>query len=147
MTEQAWIRSHVERLLQDEWQVCRVAKDGDGDYMFRNGTAAGWVSVLSSEPVMVRVFAHAVHGLKPSLSVLRELNDIQSRSLSTSIALVHGWVTVSQTISPIALSQEVLAQAISAVGAVANDIGVLLAGVFGGTTPFPVETGAEEEVA
>lgn len=147
MTEQVWIRSHVERLLQEQWQTCRVHPDGDGDYMFRKGTAAGWVSVLSSEPVMVRVFAHAVHGLKPSLAVLRELNDIQSRSLSTSIGLIHGWVTVSQTISPIALSQEVLAQAISAVGAVANDIGVLLAGVFGGTTPFPVEAGAEEEVA
>lgn len=127
--------------------MCRVHADDDGDYMFRNGTAACWVSVLASDPVMVRVFAHAVNGLKPSLGVLRELNDIQSRSLSTSIGVLHGSVLVSQTISPISLSQEVLAQALSAVGTVANDIGALLASVFGGATPFPVETGAEEEVA
>lgn len=59
MSESLWVRSHVERLLQDEWDVCRVTTDGDGDHPFRNGTAADWVAVLDSEPVMVRVFAHA----------------------------------------------------------------------------------------
>ena len=41
MTELLWVRSHVERLLQDEWDACRVAADDDGDYPFRRGTAAG----------------------------------------------------------------------------------------------------------
>ena len=42
-----------------------------------------------------------------------------------------------------------LAQALQAVGAVADDIGVLLASMFGGWTPFPVEesTSEDEEAA
>src|SRR5438876_1766786 len=38
MTELMWIRSHVEVLLQREWDVCRVVPDADGDYPFRRGT-------------------------------------------------------------------------------------------------------------
>ena len=143
MSELLWITSHVERLLQEEWGVCRVAQDEDGDYPFRTGTAAGWVSVLDSKPVMVRVFAHAAVGVKPSLGVLRELNEVQSRALSATVLLLGGNVIVSQTISAIQLPQSVLAQALSAVGSIANDVGVLVAGVFGGSTPYPVELAAE----
>ena len=147
MSEFQWIRSHVERLLQDEWEVCTVVADGDGDYGFRFGRAACWVSVLASEPVMVRVFAHAAVGVKPTLAVLRELNDIQCRALSSSISIEDGIVHVVQTLSPIGLTQPVLAQAMKSVGGVANDIGVLMAGVFGGATPYPVEQDEDEAVA
>ena len=44
------VRSHVERCLQDIWQVCRVAVDDDGDYPFRAGVAACWVRVDSRTP-------------------------------------------------------------------------------------------------
>lgn len=139
MSERQWIRSHVERLLQHEWEVCRVQPDGDGDYFFRSGTAACWVSVLDTEPVMVRVFAHAATGLRPTLRLLRELNDIERRALSASIVLERDTVVVSQTISPIGLSGAVLRQAMHCVAGVADDIGLLLAGVFGGATPFPAQ--------
>jgi hypothetical protein len=33
MSEAVWIRSHVERLLQEEWHRCRVRPDGYGDYL------------------------------------------------------------------------------------------------------------------
>ena len=147
MSEFQWIKSHVERLLQDEWETCRVDEDGDGDYPFRRGTSACWVSVMASEPIMVRVFAHAATDVKPSLAALRELNDIQPSALSTSIGLAHGTVWVSQTISPIGLTRPVLAQAIFAVAGVAGDIGVLMAGVFGGSTPYPAEQEADEIAA
>jgi hypothetical protein len=137
MSELMWIRSHVERLLQDEWQACRVEADCDGDYPFREGTAACWVSVMDTEPIMVRVFAHAATGVKSSLKLLSELNAIQWRALSASISLRGGTVVVEQTISPIGLTQPVLAQAMRAVGGVADDIGLLLAGMFNGATPYP----------
>jgi hypothetical protein len=137
MTEREWIRSHVELLLQREWDVCRVAVDSDGDFPFRNGTAACYVSVLDTEPAMVHVFAHAAYGLKPTLKVLRELNEIQRRSLSARVELRGDVVVVAQTLSPVGLTQPVLAQAVDAVAALAADIGTLLAVMFDGSTPYP----------
>ena len=145
MSESMWIKSHVELLLQREWEVCRVATDPDGDFPFRGGTAACWVTVSDGEPPMVHVFAHAACGLKPTARVLRELNDIQNRALSARVALADGCVLVSQVISPIGLTQPVLAQALRSVGGVAEDIGPLLAAMFDGSTPFPVEVPEDEE--
>ncbi len=137
MTELLWIKSHVELLLQREWDLCRVIADSDGDFPFRHGTAACYVSVLDTDPPMVRVFAHAAYGLKPTLKLLRELNEIQRRALSARVELRNDVVVVSQTLSPLGLTQPVLAQAMDAVATVAADIGTLLAGMFDGSTPFP----------
>jgi hypothetical protein len=147
MTELLWIRSHVEQLLESEWDVCRVEVDCDGDVPFRSGTAQCWVSVLDVDPPMVRVFAHAAFGLKPSLKLFRELNEVQHRALSTRVEYSNGIVLVSQTISPIGLTQPVLAQALGAVSTVANDVGLLLAAMFDGQTPYPAEVPDSEDVA
>jgi type III secretion system-like peptide-binding chaperone len=149
MSEQLWIRSHVERLLQSEWNACRVLVDDDGDYPFRLGTAACWVRVVDENPIMVRVFAHAALDVKPSLKLFHELNSIQQRTLSAAAFWQDGTVMVSQTISPIGLTAPVLAQAMKAVGGVADDVGLLLAGVYGGRTPHPavVETDGADEGA
>jgi Putative bacterial sensory transduction regulator len=136
MTELMWIRSHVEVLLQREWDVCRVVADSDGDFPFRHGTASCYVSVLDTDPPMVRVFAHAAYGLKPTQRVLRELNEIQRRCLTARVELRNDVVVVSQTLSALALTQPVLAQAMDAVATVAADIGTLLAGMFDGSTPY-----------
>jgi hypothetical protein len=146
MTELMWIRSHVEQLLQREWDACRVETDVDGDFPFRFRTAACYVSVLDTEPTMVRVFAHAAYGLKPTLKVLRELNEIQRRALSARVELRGDVVVVSQTISPVGLTRPVLAQAMDAVATLAADIGTLLAVMFDGGTPFP-EPAPESEDA
>ena len=147
MSEVMWIRSHVERLLQDEWNVGRVTVDEDGDYPFRTGTAACWVRVLDSNPVMVRVFAHAAFGVRPTLKLMIELNDIQNRTLSATVSLRDGVVMVSQTISPVGLTRPVLCQAVHAVGGVADDIGLLLASMFNGSTPYPAEEPQAEDAA
>jgi len=147
MSELMWVRSHVELLLQREWQVCRVLADDDGDFPYRHGTAACYVSVLDLDPPMVRVFAHAAYGLKPTLKVLRELNEIQGRSLSARIELRRDVVVVSQTISPVGLTQSVLAQAMDAVNTVADDIGTLLAVMFDGATPFKHEIPDSEDAS
>jgi hypothetical protein len=147
MAELMWIRSHVEVLLQREWDVCRVVADADGDYPFRRGTAACYVSVLDVNPPMVRVFAHAAFGLKATLKVLREINDIQHRALSARVELRHDVVVVSQTVSPIGLTQPVLAQAMDSVGTVADDIGTLFAVMFDGRTPFSSAIPDSEEAS
>lgn len=146
MSERQWIRSHVEVLLQREWDVCRVVTDEDGDVAFRSGTAACWVSVLGSEPPMVRVWAHAAHGVKATLAVLRELNEIQGRAVSAHVHHSNGCIVVSQTISPVGLTGEVLMQAVDTVSSIADDVGPLFAALFGGTTPYPAAASSDEEV-
>lgn len=145
MSERLWIRSHVEILLQREWDVCRVLTDSDGDYPFRHGTAACYVSVLETDEPLVRVFAHAAFGLKPSLKVLRELNDMQRRSLTARVELRSDVVVVSQTVSAVGLTQPVLAQAMHAVASLADDTGTLLAAMFDGRTPFDAEVPDSED--
>jgi hypothetical protein len=145
MSQLQWIRSHVEVLLQREWEVCRVLTDPEGDFPFRQGAAACWVSVLDLEPPMVRVFAHAAFGMKPTAALLRELNEIQHRTLSAAVELSGDAVVVSQTVSPIGLTQPVLAQALTAVSTLADDIGPLLAALFDGSTPFPLEVPDQEQ--
>lgn len=147
MTELAWIRSHVELLLAEEWGVCRLTADADGDWFFRAGTAAGWVSVIDTAPIMVRVYAHAATALKPSLRLFTELNEIERCALSASVVLEAGTVVVSQTISPVGLTSRVLQQALMSVGGVAEDVGLLLAGMYGGATPFPVASAPSNEDA
>jgi hypothetical protein len=140
MTNSRWVRSNVERLLQDEWDVWRVEHDDEGDYQFRRGTAACWVSILETGDLpFIRVFAYAADGLKPTAALFPELNDIQLRCSPVAVMWFGGRAMVSQTISPIGLTRSVLAQAIDAVGNVADDIGVLLASMFGGSTPYPVK--------
>lgn len=148
MSEKLWITSHVERLLADEWDVCRVYPDDDGDFPWSHGTAVGWVTVVDAgDRFMVRVWSHAAYELKSSAKLLRELNDIQLRSLSTAISLSGHVAVVEQTISPVGLTQPVLAQALTAVRNVADDIGLLLAGMYGGRTPLAAVATSESEDA
>ena len=145
MSEMVWVRSHVERLLQDEWNVCRVEADPDGDYPFRTGTAVCWVRVLDAGQPLVRVFAHAACGVRRSAKLLTELNDIQHRALTASVMLTDGCVVIAQTLTAYELSCVDLGQAMAAVGGLADEVGVLLAGMFGGTTPFPAEVTESED--
>jgi hypothetical protein len=147
MTEAMWVRSHVERLLQDEWNVCRVEPDAEGDYPFRWGTASCWIEVLDTDPVLVRVFAHAAVDLRASAKLLAELNAIQAQALSAAIRHEGRVVIVSQTLCPWALSPPVLVQAMTAVGGLADDVGMLLAQMFGGATPYPADQPQSEDAA
>lgn len=70
------------------------------------------------------------------MKVYRELNEIQGHSLTARVQLVNDLVLVAQTLSPIGLTRPVLAQAMDAVGSVADGCGLLLALSYGGTVPF-----------
>jgi hypothetical protein len=144
-TKQRWLQSHLERLLQDEWHVREVSADADGDYAFRAGTAAGWVQLLDFGPLMMRVLAHATIDVPRSAKLLAELNDIQNRAMTATVRWCEGSVMVSQTLSAHGVNRKTLRQALQSVGGVADDIGVLLAGMYGGSTPYPVESSVDEQ--
>jgi hypothetical protein len=146
MSENAWLRSHVERCLEDYWGVHPLIVDSDGDYPFRSGTAHGFVSVLTTSPPLVRVWAIAARVPKRSLKLLCELNDINQHALTAHVYWNGESVIAEQTIYADNLTTETLGRACLGVGVEAEGIGTLLAAMFDGETPFPaLDTEDQEE--
>ncbi len=139
MSEIVWIRSHVERCLQDIWDRCDVKPDGDGDYGYRWGTAACYIRVEGGDPPLVRVWAHAVVGVKPTVRLLREVNDLNTHTRTAHVVLGGQAVVVEHVLHPAGLDRDTLRHACSAVGAVADEIGATISAVYGGSTPFPAD--------
>jgi T3SS (YopN, CesT) and YbjN peptide-binding chaperone 1 len=131
-----FVRSYVERCLADMLGVCRVPADQDGDYFFRSGSAACYVRVEDQDPVIVRVFAIAATGVSRSAKLLAEINEVNSRSRSAWATWAAGQVVVSQTLPAESVTVHALDQVCGSVVRVANDIGTMIAAVFGGATPF-----------
>ena len=136
MQVSVFVRSHVERCLADMLGVCRVAADQDGDYYFRSGTAACYVRVDEQNPLMIRTFAIAASGVPRSAKLLTEINAINVHSRSAWVTWAGAQVLVSQVMTPESVTVETLDQACRAVVTIANDIGAMIAAVFGGSTPF-----------
>lgn len=133
------LRSHVERCLQDIWESPELITDPDADYPYRYGTAACWVSILDGPELGVRVFAHAAVGVRPSAKLAREVNELNDNAVWVKVVLAGALVGVSAVLHWSAVDRIALELAVRQVGGVADDIGVLLAGVYGGHTPFPAD--------
>ncbi len=138
MVQIEWLRAYVEKLLRKAGDV-DVEPDGDGDYPFRWGTAACWIRVCGEPDLRVQVFGHAARGMKPSARLLRELNDANARMVSDRVYVLGDSVMVEQSVFAGGLNSATLMQACLAVGSVADDLGMLLAVMFDGETPFPAE--------
>ena len=146
MNETAWLRSHVERCLEDYWGAYPLIVDDDGDYPFRCGTACCFVSIVYGDPHVIRVWAFAARVPRRSLKFLAELNEINQRARSLNVYWDGESVIVEQTIHAGGLSEETLKDACRSVGSASDDIGILLAAMFGGETPYPaLDTEDQEE--
>ncbi len=140
-----WFLSHVERCLEEAWNRCRVAADQDGDFSFRAGTAACYVSVVAHVPLRVRVWAVAAHSVKSTARLLNELNDANGSSLCAHVYAKNGLVIVEDVLTAPAVNAQALSQACDAVSQLAESLGGMIAAVFGGSTPFPpVEAPADD---
>jgi hypothetical protein len=131
------VRSHVERCLQDIWELSSLELDGEGDYPFRSGSCVGWVTVETQRPKLVRVIMHAAYGVKQSAALLRELNTINSRARFASVSWSAGVVTVQWALAAESFDRASLHLALDTVTTVANDIAELISTVFGGQVPLP----------
>ena len=145
MNEIAWLRSHVERCLEDHWGVHPLIVDRDGDYPFRWGTAGCYVSIVAGDPHLIRVWAFAARVPRRSLKLLCELNEINQRALTVYVYWNGDSVIAEQTIHADGLTKETLGHACLAVGDAADDIGMLLAAMFGGETPYPALDNEDQE--
>lgn len=145
MSELVWIRSHVERCLQQIWGH-EPQPDDDGDIAFRYGSGEGWVMVCPGSPPTVHVFAHVVENVRRTGKLLVELNESQ-RAVGPALFWHEDTVIAHEVLSPHGLTAESLSMALTDVGDLANHLGPLLASVHGGSTPHPAQLDAEAEVA
>ena len=136
-----WFKAYVESLLRDMW-AGEAQTDDDGDWPFRQGTAACWVAVRPHPRWRVEVFAHAASDMKQSARLLRELNEANSNLVDGRIYWRGGMVVVETSVEADQVDARSLFRACMAVGSAADDLGGLLAAMFDGSTPFPAEVGA-----
>jgi hypothetical protein len=145
MNEITWLRSHVERCLEDHWGDFPLAVDTDGDYPFRSGTAQCFVSMVNGDPHFIRVWAFVARVPRRSLKLLSELNEINQRATTVRVYWYEGTVIADQALHVGGLNTATLGQACDAVGAAADAIGVLLVAMFGGETPHPALDSEDQE--
>jgi hypothetical protein len=138
------VRSHVERCLQDIWEVpAGPEMDDDGDYPFRTGSCLGWVRLEQQPPMLVRVFAHVAYDVKRSAALLQELNVLNVRSRLATVCWADRTVAVHSALPVDALDRANLRLVLDTVTKVADDISGLIAVVFGGRVPSQSQEGAE----
>jgi hypothetical protein len=138
------VRSHVERCLQDIWEVEGGPEfDDEGDYPFRTGSCLGWVRVEPQPPILVRVFAHVAYDVKRSAALLQELNALNVRSRLATLCWADRTVAVHSALPVEALDRANLRLVLDTVTKVADDISELIAAVFGGRVPWPAQESAE----
>lgn len=127
------LRSHVERCLQDEFDLCRVVADDDGDYPLERKGITYYVGLHETDGAWwVKVFCPLVIGVKRSAKLLAELNDLNARTPLTKAVWQHGTVFIGGHLHSSALTRETLGRLCRAVGGVAADVGEMIAVVHGG---------------
>lgn len=136
-----WFSAYVDSLLRELWDG-RAFRDADGDWPFRQGTAAGWVAVRPHPRWRVEVFAHAASGVKQSARLLRELNEANSHLVQGRTYWRGGVVVVETSLEADQVNAASLSLACMAVGTTADDLGGLIAAMYDGSTPYPAELGA-----
>ena len=130
-------RSHVERCLQDLWGAEQVTPDADGDYCYGMGTAACYIGLEASDPMVVKAVACAAVEVKKTAKLLEEINDVNARCRMAHVYWQNGAVLVEQALFAEAVDRSSLSHAGQAVAHIANDIGPMITAVYGGRTPIP----------
>lgn len=131
--------SHVQRMLREGMGLDEVEQDCDGDYPFRHGTAMYYLSVGRGGHLL-KIWSHAAYGVKPTKSVLREVNSTNERLMHCR-AYMSGETLVVEAFVPIQpLVPGYLVAVCHELGSTADRVGQLLAAVYGGQVVFDDET-------
>ena len=133
MADQAeWFRAFVERSLQQMWELPEVVKDGDGDYPFGDESMTGYVTVEEEQGLGVCVWSYAARGVKGTVRVLREVNDLNISSRLCKVMWRDSVVRVELRLPADQVSATSLERACGHVEGIASDIGQMFAVVHGG---------------
>lgn len=135
MNPAMFVRSHVERCLQEVFETSHLIQDDDGDYPFACGTSACFVRV-APDGHDVHVVAIAADNLRSSAKLLAEINDMNLNLRAARVQLAGPQMQIVQALPAIACTADTLRMALDGVTGVAGDVGPMVAAVFGGVVPF-----------
>ena len=128
-------RSHVKQLAREALGLADVVEDCDGDLPFRHGSAAVFVTVRS-DGKRFKAWSRAVAGLRPTVAVLREVNDA-NLALETARVVVRGDCVFVEGVLPVEDATAAGFRALyDEVADAADRLGSMLVAVHGGATWF-----------
>lgn len=137
-TQQEWFSSYVSATMS---MLGVHAPDADGDLPVQGGTSRGWIRVQTDEPWGVRVFACAAYGVPAKAAVLKEVNAVNLAIRGARVVLdEQGYVWVDDLLFADAVNIVNLRAVIRHVLEIADDVGLMLVAVHGGSTPISPAT-------
>jgi hypothetical protein len=129
-------RSHVKECLREAFELSQLVVDADGDVPFTHGTAIYYVTVRR-DGKKVKVWSSAVHGLKATAAVLKEVNSVNATVQHCRLFVSGGRLVVEGVLPVDGLTPEDLRDLCVEVGTVADDVGQLVSAVHGGELTLP----------
>ena len=130
--EAEWFRAFVERSLQQVWELPEVVHDDDGDYPFGDESTTAYVTVEEEQGLGVCVWSYAARGVKGTVRVFREVNDLNISSRLCKVMWRDGVIRVELRLPADQVSAQSLARACGHVEGITSDIGQMFAVVHGG---------------
>lgn len=129
-------KSHVRECLREAFELPVLTVDCDGDVPFTHGTAVYYVTVRA-DGKRVKVWAHAVSGLKRTASLQREVNEVNIGLELARVYLVHDHLVVEGVLPVDGLVPADLRDLCLEVGTTADEVGQMVSTVYGGLVARP----------
>jgi hypothetical protein len=126
-------------MLCEGMELEEVKQDCDGDYPFRHGTAVYYLSVGRGGH-LVKIWSHAVYGLKDTAPVLREINETNERLMHCRAYLSGGHLVLEAVLPIEPLTPDYLVAVCHEIGETADRVGQLMAAVHGGIVALDLES-------
>ncbi|MFH1474363.1 MAG: YbjN domain-containing protein [Chloroflexota bacterium] len=126
----------IEDALKRWLRLDELARDGDGDYPIRVGSAVMFVRLLDGVPPVVRIFSPILHDIGESAALLAAVNEINGRIRFGRVFWVDRQVIVAMELTAVDITADQVAFACIELGNLADHPDDGLHGRFGGATAF-----------
>ncbi len=137
--KQEVLRPFLEKALAQWAEVERVEPDGDGDYVFRRGSAEFFVRLTKDDPPVLKLWSVLLKKVKASPRVFRVLNSVNSVLTFARVFAKDDLVILSMEIPTDSVDSAEVAWACDVLGMLADDLDTRLKEELGGKTTYPDE--------
>jgi hypothetical protein len=128
-------RTRAEEVMADVFGRHALEQDDDGDYPLTVAGIPVYGRFLPGDPSVLQVFAIVLHDVESTAELLAELNDHNASLRFVRTFWVPNQILVESHLVASTLDREELAAAFDACRQAAENLGPLLAAVYGGDTP------------
>lgn len=133
-------RAELAPLIEDalkRWlRLDELARDDDGDYPIRLGSALMFIRLLDGVPPVVRIFSPILRDIAASAALLAALNEINGRIRFGRVFWAGRQVVVAMELTAVDITADQVAFACIELGNLADHLDDGLHGRFGGATAF-----------